>query len=210
MKPVIIVLLSVLAFSQVNAQDIEPAGIFIDADVIGPFPALGSKEEKEDIATLLYYQNTRTQKECELAGLEADANLKSFYGSLLADHELKVLQKKLRWITVKTGLTILRYKEKYDRPRPYLSHPEIKPCIELEGSDAYPSGHATLARVYGRILASLFPERAELIKKRNDQIALNRVLGGVHHPTDIVAGSKLGDAIAYEYLVDGGIDQDKN
>ena len=49
----------------------------------------------------------------------------------------------------------------------------------------------------------MFPERAALLLKLGDQAALNRVIGGVHHPSDIAAGKKLGDAIANDYLETG-------
>jgi acid phosphatase (class A) len=44
------------------------------------------------------------------------------------------------------------------------------------------------------VLSKLDPSRKELFMKRADQIAADRVLAGVHHPSDIEAGKKLGDA----------------
>lgn len=169
-------------------------------DVIGPFPAPGSTEEINDFTTLLEYQNTRTAEQCAIAQNESDASLKVFFGKLLSASELDRAQSKLKWLTVKTGAKILIQKQKYRRPRPYESHPEIKPCIDLEGSKAYPSGHTTLARVYARVLSVMHPERSELFMRRSDEASLNRVIGGVHHPSDVVAGKILGDAIADDYL----------
>ena len=170
---------------------------------IGPFPPLGSSEEINDYNTLMNYQLTRTKKQCDLAGQEASANLEVFYGKLLTPAELVRAKSKFKWLTVKTGLIILTQKKKYDRPRPYISHTDIKPCIELEGSTAYPSGHTTLGRVYGRVLSAMYPDRSDKFMKRSDVVALNRVIGGVHHPSDIEAGKKLGDAIADDYLDSG-------
>jgi acid phosphatase (class A) len=110
------------------------------------------------------------------------------------------MQKKLKWITVKTGAVVYLNKSNFNRNRPYINHSEIKPCIQLEGSKAYPSGHTTIARVYARIMGAIYPERAVLFLKRSDEVAQNRVIGGVHHPSDIVAGKILGDAIAEDYL----------
>jgi acid phosphatase (class A) len=56
--------------------------------------------------------------------------------------------------------------------------------------------------VYARLLAVIYPERAEVFRAQGDQAALNRVIGGVHHPSDIIAGKKLGDILADEYLAD--------
>jgi acid phosphatase (class A) len=193
----ILALLLCLNLSGAFAQSI------FDTNVLPPFPAPGSVEEQQDIDQLMYFQKTRTPEQCAEAQSEANASLEVFFGGkkgpLTADEAAKA-QKKLRMLTLKAGIKILAAKTEFNRPRPYLAHPEIKPCIELENSKSYPSGHATIARVYARVLAVMYPERAALILKRADEVALNRVIGGVHHPSDIVAGKAFGDAIADDYL----------
>lgn len=177
-----------------------------NSSVLIPFPPIGSVEDKEDIDQLLFFQKTRTADQCEAAQTEANANLESFFGEghkLLSANELANVKKKIKWLTVKTGAKIFYYKTQFARLRPYITHPEIKPCIELESSKAYPSGHAALARVYARILSVMYPERSLLFLKRSNEVALNRVIGGVHHPSDVAAGIILGDAIADDYLNDG-------
>lgn len=194
MKFQLLALFLVLAFSSVHAED-----------VLGDFPALGSPAEKQDIAQILSFQKTRTTQQCAEAELESNASMEAFFGGLkgpLSHDEVSKVQKKLKWLTAKAGIEILAYKTKFNRPRPYITHPEIKPCIDLESSKAYPSGHATIARVYARVLAVIFPERSALFLKRADEIALHRVLGGVHHPSDVAAGKLLGDALADDYLSD--------
>lgn len=191
------------AFAQYDVLD--------NNDTIGPYPALGSAGEKQDIAQMLYLQQTRTAEECAAAELQATANLSTLFGGKngsLTNAEVSKVQKKLRAVTIKTGLEIYFAKREYKRPRPYITHPEIKPCIELESSKSYPSGHATLARVYARLLAVIYPERAELFEQLGDQAALNRVIGGVHHPSDVIAGQKLGDILADEYLADSRFRKD--
>lgn len=174
-----------------------------DIDVIGPFPPRGSLLEQEDFKQMLIYQKTRTIEECAEAQREANSGMQVFFagpkGPLTAE-EASVANKKLRFLTAKVGTKIFLLKTKYARLRPYLTNSEIKPCIELESSKSYPSGHTTLARVYARVLSVMYPERAAQLMKRADEIATNRVLGGVHHPSDIEAGKKLGDALAEDYL----------
>ncbi len=171
-------------------------------NVLGPFPAIGSAEEIQDLTVLKDYQDKRTVAQCKQAETEVKATLESFYGTLLSPSELGHVKKHLNVLTLKTGAEILYYKKIFGRPRPYITHPEIKPCIDLENSQAYPSGHATLARVYARVLSEVFPERKLQFMKHADEIALNRVIGGVHHPSDIEAGKTLGDALADDYLAD--------
>lgn len=176
-------------------------------DILGPFPPVGSFEEMKDIDQLLIFQNSRTEEQCRLAQAEANnASLESFFGGnhgLLSHAEIKIVNKKLIGLKLKTGIKILYYKTKFSRKRPYLVHSEIKPCIDLEKSKSYPSGHTTLARVYARVLSVIFPERGNLFFKRSEEVGMNRIIGGVHHPSDIVAGTILGDSIADDYLDEG-------
>lgn len=177
---------------------------FMDnGDVIGPYPARGSVEAKEELQQMLYFQEHRTEADCDAANLQASANLETLFGGengSLTDAEIKKVKKKLRLVTIKAGVEIYFTKREFKRPRPYVANAEIKPCIELEKSTAYPSGHTTLARLYARLLSVIYPERAEVFMEQGDQAALNRVVGGVHHPSDIVAGKKLGDLLASDYL----------
>ena len=175
------------------------------ADLLDPYPTMGSPAERYDFEQLMYLQNTRTNEQCLAAAHEEDASLKAFFGGahgLLSDVEVNKMQKKMRMITIKAGAKILVSKTRYNRPRPYITYPQIKPCIELESSKAYPSGHATVARMYARILAATFPERAILFLKRGDEVGFYRVLGGVHHPSDVAAGKILGDSLADDFLED--------
>lgn len=176
-----------------------------NSDTIGPYPAIGSVEAKEEIEEMLYLQEHRSQEDCDAAELQSSANLETLFGGKngsLTNAEVAKVKKKLRLITIKSGVEIYFVKREFKRPRPYITHPEIKPCIELETSKSYPSGHTTLARVYARLLAIIYPERAAVFQQQGDQAALNRVIGGVHHPSDIIAGKKLGDILADEYLAD--------
>lgn len=177
---------------------------FLDnGEPIGPFPKIGSVEAKEEIEEMIYIQEHRSQEDCDAAELQASANLETLFGGkegALSNAEISKVKKKLRMVTIKSGLKIYFAKREFKRPRPYITHSEIKPCIELESSTSYPSGHSALARVYARLLAVIYPDRASVFEALGNQAALNRVIGGVHHPSDIIAGKKLGDMIADDYL----------
>jgi len=91
-------------------------------------------------------------------------------------------------------------KKTFNRPRPYVANPLIKPCISLENSAAYPSGHTMIARVYARILSAVYPERAEKFLALADQYSEYRVIGGVHHPSDVKSGKILADHLATKMI----------
>lgn len=169
--------------------------------LLGPYPMASSEEEKSDFDVLRHYQLTRTEEECLNASKQENATLQTLFveqNGPLTRSEARELTPGFLRIYAEAGANIYLAKRIYKRPRPYITNPEIVPCIDLEKSHAYPSGHTTLARVFARLLSKIYPERSESFMKRADEASLNRVLGGVHHPTDIIAGKKLGDALAEE------------
>lgn len=171
--------------------------------MLGAYPENGSVEESDDFEELLRLQETRTEEECAQAALERKMSVKDFFASNngpLTAREARRFSPKIIKAYLEVGVNILIAKRAFKRPRPFVSNPLIKPCIPLEKSYAYPSGHTTLARALAHVLAHKYPERAEQFIQRADQVAFHRVLGGVHHPSDIVAGKKLGDALARKLL----------
>jgi acid phosphatase (class A) len=175
--------------------------------IIGDYPRAGSKAYLNDYAVLLKYQATRSKADCEIAQSFVDISLKSLFSSHngpLTESEARKLSFTLLRRMGEVGVNIIRAKGMYDRPRPYLANPLIKPCIDKESSTSYPSGHALFARVMGKALAKIYPERADAFMKRAELVAESRVLGGVHHPSDIEAGKKLADVIAEELVSSEG------
>ena len=148
-------------------------------------------------------QDQRTDAECERAKIDAGQFMPVPF--IAPEGPLKkteadrwnafsdALQKEIRPIvkTVKTH---------WQRPRPYVTDPTLIPCIDLENSFAYPSGHATMGELYAKILAEAYPWRGAKIMRRGRQYGFDRILGGVHHPSDVKAGRELADHI-FEMLM---------
>jgi acid phosphatase (class A) len=176
--------------------------------VLGPYPALGTAESDRDFEILRNYQNTRTDAECAAAAREEKGTLKNFFGGkggLLTKKEVNHFSLLMLHAKAAVGLDQLIGKLIYRRPRPFVTDSEIQPCIKRPKSLSYPSGHATASRAYARILSVMYPERAGAFMERAEEIAMHRVLGGVHHPSDIEAGKRLGDAIADHLLEEAGL-----
>jgi acid phosphatase (class A) len=168
--------------------------------VVGAYPEAGSADEAQDDSILLEWQDQRTEAECLAAAKQSNSlTLKSFFGDVLTKKEINYLSVRLLRVAAIAAANSSRAKSMYDRPRPYDRNGDVKPCIDTEKSSSYPSGHTTLARLYGRVLSLRYPSRAEKFMARADQAALNRVLGGVHHPSDIEAGKRLGDYLAKKF-----------
>ena len=56
---------------------------------------------------------------------------------------------------------------------------------------SYPSGHSTAGYALALALAKKFPYKKELILQQGLKIGENRLIGGVHHPSDVAAGRVL-------------------
>jgi acid phosphatase (class A) len=188
-----------LSLAQVSFAD---PGTLTTAEIqklLGRYPSKGSVEEKADFDKMLELQKSRTVADCELAASEVKPNIRTLFtqhnGPISAD-EMEQAFPKIEKVYQAVQAASRYAKGLYRRPRPFVNNTAIKPCIALESSYAYPSGHTAISRAVARALSVLFPERAELLIKRADEVAFHRVLGGVHHPSDIVAGKKLGDEVA--------------
>lgn len=91
-------------------------------------------------------------------------------------------------------------KKAWNRPRPYVAYPELHPVLERSKSSSYPSGHATGAAFHAALLTALLPEYGPAWARQTELIGWSRLVGGMHFPSDIVAGKTLGEAIAREML----------
>ncbi len=96
-------------------------------------------------------------------------------------------------------------KDRYRRPRPFKAYPgQAGPCISKSRGYSYPRGHSSFSRVFAEVLSDIVPERRSEFLDKADEIALDRVIGGVHFPTDIAAGKVFGDNFHAELLKSPG------
>jgi acid phosphatase (class A) len=56
--------------------------------------------------------------------------------------------------------------------------------------------------MWSNLLAEIFPEDAEIILARGRQIGTDREIAGMHWPSDVEAGLKLGTEVAHRMLAD--------
>jgi acid phosphatase (class A) len=165
------------------------------------YPQKGSSAQSSDEAELRKFQKIRSIEDCKRANSEVIVTLQNFYGrpyGELTEKQVATLNPFFEEIRNEFGPYIGQLKKGYSRQRPYEYIKDLKPCVSKEASFAYPSGHATLAAFYGLILADLFPDRASQFQDRANVIARDRVIGGVHHPSDIEAGKKFGQMLYAE------------
>lgn len=170
------------------------------ADFPAP-PAAGTRAYKKDFAVLEDWQNRRTAEQCAKANTAAKAGFDEFFADIspfpspLTGEAAAIFKR----IKIETDGVAADIKDRYKRQRPFHTDPALDPCLGRIGGLAYPSGHATISRMYALVLSELVPADKNKFLARADDAALDRVIGGVHHPSDIEAGKKLADRLFKAY-----------
>lgn len=180
-----------------------PIGTVRAEALIGPPPEPGSEGFAQDLAIVLWMQETRTEAQIALATSQEDFDLDDF-ADILAVPITHVNALELRAVLDEI---IREMKQEYEaikahyaRARPYKQSDLVHPVFEHEGSKGYPSGHSTRGMVYALLLADIFPEQKDALIEYGKHVGYNRVLVGVHFPSDVHAGQTLGTAYAEAIL----------
>ena len=101
-----------------------------------------------------------------------------------------------------------RAKNAWGRPRPPDQDPRVKTLTNKPENKSYPSGHSTYAAMWAVVLKRFAPDQAEAIAARARLVMLDRVVAGVHFPTDVAAGYALGTAIGERMLESAAFKED--
>lgn len=166
--------------------------------LLPPPPSRGSLAEEADLEALRQAQGWRSP-ELEAWAKEIDQDTVWKFAPVLGPWftaERLPQTARFFWkLTVDAHAISERAKRIHGRPRPPKLDPSLRPCVPLPPNDSYPSGHSIQAFVRAGVLAEIFPEHREALLARAHRAAWGRILGGVHYPTDDVAGRILAEAM---------------
>jgi len=170
--------------------------------ITGTPPTPGSREEAADLAVLLWLQRFRTPEMVAATWLMLDRHVSTFSSAVGAElgGSTPALKAGLESFMAPVSAAYGGIKRQQARVRPYLAHPELRPCLPPEGTGSFPSGHAVWFRATAELLADLLPERRERLELVGRQGGANRVLCGVHYPSDVEAGQRFGAAAARQII----------
>ena len=89
------------------------------------------------------------------------------------------------------------------RRRPFLDDKSLKLACDptpIYYQPSFPSGHSFVGTLQALALIAMVPEREQEIRKRVEQYTENRLVCGVHFPTDVAAGREAAEKAFPEML----------
>jgi acid phosphatase (class A) len=183
---------------------LEPAEIDA-ARLLPPPPMAGSAQAKAEIAELHAIAVSSSPELVEKARRDdADEKPDMFNAALGFDvMALPATSKLLSVIAEEEEADTKPAKAYFHRDRPWIADPSIKTCVAVKpgpAANSYPSGHSTLGFSMGVVLASVVPEKSQVILARAAEFSENRLVCGVHFRSDIVAGQEFGTALALKLM----------
>jgi acid phosphatase (class A) len=169
--------------------------------VLPPAPLNDSQITRSEIAQMLKIQQGRTPAQAQRAADDARVSVYRFADALgnpivFNAKSLPKLDTMFRKVLHEEGAVVQAGKRSFARPRPFVLEPKIEPVVDKPPNDSYPSGHTMWARTVGLLLADMLPEYRPQLIARADEYGFNRVVAGVHYPSDVEAGKLAGTALA--------------
>ena len=103
-----------------------------------------------------------------------------------------------------SGLAMTGAKMAFGRPRPYVTHPDLRTPRGGAPMASFPSGHAAISFAGATAIAQLYPQWAVPAYAWAGAVSYSRMYLGEHYPTDVLAGAALGvgSALAAGWAMD--------
>lgn len=206
----LVILFSYMAQAGAGAP---PPPVFVSAtnmaidikSVLQAPPITSDFENQQELSLMKLLISKRTDADCARAGVVATKyNLDNMFGpsvGMLSADQVAALNPLFDQIRVDVTYVGYQAKNTFEiRQRPFVEDASITVCsnMKAEPSPSYPSGHTITAWVYAEVLSDLDSAHAEQYRARAAQIANDRVLAGMHHPSDILAGVKVAKSLYSE------------
>lgn len=165
---------------------------------VAPPPAPGSPAELAERQQVLAMQRSRTPAMLAAARRDQEISLAGFAAVLGPGFSAEQVP-----LTFALGQRVCRdaagitgvAKRAWARPRPFVTDETVVPVVAFSTDGSYPSGHATCGYLWALLLGELLPEQRAALLARGMEYGDNRLVGGVHYPSDVAAGRLAAVAI---------------
>jgi acid phosphatase (class A) len=188
-----------------------PDAVDVAALLPGP-PSPGSEQDQGDLQCVLDVQASRTDEQVARARGEEDLTVFAFADVLGPGFNAQACPKTAKLFDqVKFDSRVFsgRAKSLWNRVRPFKADPRVHGAATHPETDfSHPSGHSTRGMLMAELLAQIFPDRRAALIDRGRQIGWDRVILGMHYPTDVFAGQTLGHALTPKFLASEKFNRD--
>jgi len=178
------------------------------AKIIGLPPAQNSPEGKAEFEQVQHITLNRTPEREKAAIADQRLALVNFLNGMdtgYIDGTHREVRLLFREAQVELGILLKSVHRLTSRQRPFQlwAKVRVKPCpgARPEGT-SFPSGHAATAALYAELLKTAAPELSERLEQRVKSYGESRLICGFHYQSDLVAGDKVGRAVAKALLAD--------
>ncbi len=168
-------------------------------------PEQESATTKDELAGLYRIQTERTAEQVKAARADDEEEdifiFRGIMGNGFREDQLPLTAALSKHVHSDEAFISLPLKTRFHRPRPYQWDKSINAVCKLSNApNAYPSGHSISGYLEAFTLIAMFPEKSEAIMARADDYAHNRLVCGVHYPSDIAASRVVATA-AFGYML---------
>lgn len=178
------------------------------AHIIGLPPAQNSPEAKAEFDQVQQLTLNRTPEREKQAIADQRQGLVNFLSGMdtqYVDNTHREMRLLFREAQVELGILLKSVHRLTNRTRPFQlwAKVRVKPCpgARPEGT-SFPSAHAATAALYAELLKTAVPSMADKLEERVKSYDESRLVCGFHYPSDLVAGDKVGRAVAKALLAD--------
>ena len=136
--------------------------------------------------------------DAELFGDVGHASFACAVGKAITVKDTPTLSRMLDRMVMDAAKSVSILKTTFNRPRPMVGHDDAPLCIAREDwmktNSSYASSNAAAGWAWALVLAELIPEKASSVLVRGREYGENRVICGLHYPSDITAGQTMASA----------------
>jgi acid phosphatase (class A) len=181
--------------STISTYFIDPSILDVASTLTAP-PASGSQSTQEELAVIHHVELTRTPQQV-IAAREDDREqdifiFRNVLGSGFKADRFPLAAALSSHIRDDEAATSKSFKKLFARPRPFQVDKTLRPvCTLTTEPNSFPSGHTLSGYLLAFTLVQIIPEKKTEILQRADEYANNRIVCGVHYPSDLKAGREL-------------------
>lgn len=199
------IVLPALADTPSRRGYVEPAQLTKLVEAYAPAPVADSPEDLADKAASAQFRSLENTDRWMLATTHAEMrpplgihHFECALGYRVDPASAPVLTRLYTQLLFDANGLAEQIKARSPRARPIADDPARPACERLteagRTSSSYPSGSASLATAYGEALAVIVPEKAQSLRESARQVALSRLVCGMHYPQDVKVGIQVGKA----------------